>query len=184
MSHKSFNLLALLIAASCVLSHRANGNDLLPDQVFVQAGAAQGSRTLTAGAAWSWDWRRRWAGGSLSGHWEASLGRWISHTDDGTESRAWVTQLGATPVLRWRTPGSPWYLDVGVGANFLLPIYRSSEKQFSTAFNFGSHVAVGLGGGEGSKHDLSLRVQHFSNAGLRRPNPGEDFLQLRYTRRL
>jgi hypothetical protein len=24
-----------------------------------------------------------------------------------------------------------------------------------------------------------LRLQHFSNAGIKKPNPGEDFLQLR-----
>jgi lipid A 3-O-deacylase len=29
-------------------------------------------------------------------------------------------------------------------------------------------------------HELSLRLQHFSNADIKRPNPGENFVQLRY----
>ena len=28
-------------------------------------------------------------------------------------------------------------------------------------------------------HELALRVQHYSNAGIRHPNPGENFVQLR-----
>jgi lipid A 3-O-deacylase len=32
--------------------------------------------------------------------------------------------------------------------------------------------------------DLSLRLQHVSNAGIKEPNPGENFVQLRYARRL
>ena len=30
---------------------------------------------------------------------------------------------------------------------------------------------------EALRHELALRVQHFSNAGIKRPNPGENFLQ-------
>jgi hypothetical protein len=29
-------------------------------------------------------------------------------------------------------------------------------------------------------HELSLRIQHSSNAGIKEPNPGENFLLLRY----
>lgn len=184
MKPTTFNPLVLLLVASAALCESASASELLPDHLFVQAGIAQRSQTLTAGASWAWDWRREWGSGELSGHWEASFGRWTSDMDVGSTSGAWVTQLGATPVLRWKKPGSRWYLEGGIGANFLLPIYRSRYKQFSTALNFGSHVAIGLLGGEQSDHDLSLRLQHYSNAGIRRPNPGEDFLQLRYARRL
>ncbi len=30
------------------------------------------------------------------------------------------------------------------------------------------------------RHALVLRIQHVSNAGIKRPTPGENFLQLRY----
>jgi Lipid A 3-O-deacylase (PagL) len=36
------------------------------------------------------------------------------------------------------------------------------------------------GFGADGEHELALRLQHFSNGGIRRPNPGETFLQLRY----
>ena len=33
---------------------------------------------------------------------------------------------------------------------------------------------------QGYRHELALRLQHFSNAGIKHPNPGENFVQLRY----
>lgn len=184
MKPTTFNLLGLLIAATAAGVGSARATELLPDQVYVQVGLARQAQTLTVGAGWAWDWRRPWGSGVLTGHWEASFGRWVSDMDDGPDNKAWVAQLGATPVLRWKAPERQWYLEAGIGGNLLLPIYRRSDKRFSTAFNFGSHLAIGLLGGEQLNHDPSLRLQHYSNAGICRPKPGEDFLQLRYTRRL
>lgn len=155
---------------------------LAPSSAFVQAGAASDAQMLIAGVTWDWSWHKDLAIGRLSGYWEASFGRWNS--DHGPEGgSAWVTQLGLTPVLRLY-PGSwggRWFLEGGIGVNVLLPIYRSRSKRFSTAFNFGDHLAVGRRFGEGARHELALRLQHFSNAGIKQPNPGEDFVQLRYS---
>jgi lipid A 3-O-deacylase len=44
---------------------------------------------------------------------------------------------------------------------------------------------IGMGrsfGGHG-KNEISLRLQHFSNGGIKKPNPGENFVRVRYTRR-
>jgi lipid A 3-O-deacylase len=41
-------------------------------------------------------------------------------------------------------------------------------------------VAIGRRFGASKEHEVMLRLQHFSNAGIKHPNPGEDFLQLRY----
>jgi len=65
----------------------------------------------------------------------------------------------------------------------LVPVYRTEKKHFSTSLNFGDHLAVGRTFGGRAEHDLAARFQHFSNAGIRQPNPGENFLQLRYSRR-
>ncbi len=51
---------------------------------------------------------------------------------------------------------------------------------FSTRLNFVSQPGVGRSFGSDGRHKLSLRFQHYSNAGIKSPNPGEDFLQLRY----
>jgi hypothetical protein len=56
------------------------------------------------------------------------------------------------------------------------------RSRFSTRFNFGDHLAVGLRFGPRGEHGVALRLQHFSNGGIEKPNPGEDFLQLRYLR--
>ena len=71
----------------------------------------------------------------------------------------------------------------GIGANVIVPIYHSDDKHFSTEFNFGDHLAIGRQFGDHREQEIALRLQHFSNAGIREPNPGENFQQLRYLKR-
>jgi lipid A 3-O-deacylase len=170
----------LVVAES---AHAADG--FAPSRLFVQAGAAEQAQMLVFGAVWDWRWQKPLSGGLLTGYWELSFGRWSSQADPNGNSSAWVTQLGVTPVLRW-FPGADtarWFVEAGIGANVLAPIYRSRDKRFSTAFNFGDHLAVGWYLGAEQRQEISLRVQHFSNAGIKHPNPGENFLQLRYVTR-
>ncbi|MGA0609589.1 acyloxyacyl hydrolase [Caldimonas sp. KR1-144] len=158
----------------------------MPDQTFVQAGVAEDAQAAVVGAIWRSEWDEPFAGGDLGMYWEVSLGRWFADRADGAGSdSAWVTQVGATPVLRWTLSTSrlQWFVEGGIGANFLLPIYRTNDKRFSTTFNFGDHIAAGINLGEQGQHELALRIQHFSNAGIKHPNPGENFLQLRYAYR-
>ena len=160
----------------------AGAGALRPSSAFVQIGAASHTDMAIAGATWDWSWHKDLSFGRLGGYWEASFGRWNSHRA-GQDGTAWVTQLGVTPVLRlyptsW---GGRWFVEAGIGANVLLPIYRSRSKRFSTAFNFGDHLAFGRRFGESGKHELALRLQHFSNAGIKEPNPGENFVQIRYS---
>lgn len=153
-----------------------------PDQWFGQVGVARDAHTVVVGAAWAWAWQHELSPGRASGYWEASFGRWSTEPDHAARSSAWVTQFGLTPVLRWEPKawGERWFVEAGIGANLVLPVYRSRDKRFSTAFNFGDHVALGFRFGERYRHELALRVQHFSNAGIKHPNPGENFVQIRY----
>lgn len=179
---------AQLVAAGLLAcpGAQAGGSALAPDAMFVQAGAASDARTLTVGLQWDGTWSQPLARGRLTLHWEAAFGRWRSEIRTGDRTSAWVTQLGLTPTLRWQAggPAPRWFLDAGIGVNVLFPVYRSGDKQFSTTFNFGDHIAVGRRFGVAQRHELALRVQHYSNAGIKRPNPGEDFVQLRWVRRL
>ena len=61
--------------------------------------------------------------------------------------------------------------------------YTTPDRGFSTRFNFVSQLGVGRSFGNDGRHELSVRVQHHSNGGIRSPNPGEDFVQLRYAYR-
>ncbi len=140
-----------------------------PTATFVQVGAAESASAVVVGTNWDWRWRRHTRWGDLTGYWEVSAGRWSSELPEGGRSNDWVTQLGITPVLRLQPEawGGGWFVEGGIGANVLLPIYRAKGRRF----------------GDRSQHEVALRVQHFSNAGIKHPNPGENFLQLRYTRR-
>ena len=155
----------------------------MPDTVFVQAGvAAKETQMLVVGATRDWTWEKELSWGRATGYWELAVGRWHS---EGRGSQ-WVAQVGVTPVLRvyphrWN---EGWFIEGGIGANLLFPVYQSERKRFSTVFNFGDHIAVGKRFGDKEQHELALRFQHFSNGGIEEPNPGEDFLQLRYSKQL
>jgi hypothetical protein len=98
-----------------------------------------------------------------------------------------VSQIGITPTFRlWAHAEHGWYGEAAVGVNYLTPNYQDSDRRFSTKFNFGDHLGVGYRWGDGQSNvpyqELTLRVEHFSNAGIREPNPGINLLELRYTR--
>jgi lipid A 3-O-deacylase len=161
----------------------AQGFRLRPDAVFGQFGHASrtGTQATTLGAVWSWGWERSLAGGLVTGYHEVSIGRWSSELNDARQS-AWVSQLSITPVLRWsRSRELGGFFELGIGANVITPAYRARGRRFSTEFNFGDHLAVGYRWPV-TGDEIALRLQHFSNAGIRRPNPGEDFVQVRWTR--
>jgi len=175
---------ALNVFASAGASARGEGSwtkSLQPDAAFIQYGGGTRTSTLTAGLQWQPSWRMPLLGGSLSTYIEASLGRWA--LDGEPRASAWVTQIGLTPVLRWR-PGAEdgrWFAEAGIGVNLVAPVYRSENRQFSTTFNFGDHLGLGRNFGAKREHELALRYEHFSNAGISHPNPGMNFVQLRYT---
>jgi len=178
------SLAALSLSALSALAPAAATPSLQPDRVFLQQADSARSRSSTAGLIWDLAWTRDWGGGQLSSYVEAAIARWSVENAEGGRDTAAVTQVGLTPVLRWQAEGSPWFVEGGIGLNLIGPTYRAGRKRFSTAFNFGDHLAVGRGFGPGQRQELALRLQHFSNAGIKKPNPGEDFVQLRWSIRL
>jgi lipid A 3-O-deacylase len=167
------------------LAMPAHAQSWLPDGAFVQFGhAVNDTRTLNAGA--TWQWQRRWPllGGVLGGYWDVALGHWRSPSSSGSQ-QAIVTQLSVTPAWRWRPGGgsSAWFAEAAIGFTAISPIYQNGDRHFSTAFNFADHIAIGRNLDARGHHELALRYEHFSNGGIRRPNPGENFWQLRYAAR-
>lgn len=167
----------LLATANCVAAQAW----ITPTSVFAQAGTARNTHGLTAGAAWHWARQYTFAGGRVTGYWEASISAWSYLAADARRT-AWLAQLGLTPVFRYRPVGgtSPWFFEAGIGLTLSTALYQTDRKRFSTTFNFGDHVAVGRNFGERREHEVSLRLQHFSNGGIKHPNPGENFIQTRY----
>jgi lipid A 3-O-deacylase len=146
--------------------------------VFVQAGMAEHSRSITIGGVWSLPWQYERPCCLFTSSIEATVGRWNTSAD----SDEGVMQFGLTPAVRVErsSPDSRWFLEAGIGANIITPIYRYRNKRFSTAFNFGDHLAIGRSFGMRRDHELTVRIQHFSNGGIKSPNPGENFVQIRY----
>ena len=184
---------ALLLVSACVACYadeaptpvapieapRSPAGVFAPRGFFTQLGVAEEVTATTAGAMWSAK------GNPVRSRWgvyvEASLSRWNSRGGHPSESGV-LTQLAAIPVFRYRFAdgGSPWFVEGGIGATVTSSVFRSADKHFSTAFNFGDHVGLGYAFGAERKDELVLRAEHFSNAGIKHPNPGENFVQLRY----
>lgn len=167
-----------LTVATMTLPAAAEG--LRPSGYLVQAAAGDaGTWSATAGVYWAWDWRRRLGSFEVSGLTEAFVSRWDARGHDG---RRGFTQIGVLPVLRLRPDAgrSPWFAEAGVGLSTIHPIFETDRKRFSTAFNFVDVVGVGRSFGAARQHELGLRLQHVSNGSSRSPNPGQNFVQLRY----
>ena len=146
---------------------------------FVQAGAGEESvRAVSAGAAWSLPWRS--ASGAYSARAEVFASVWRARSYAGGDRN--LVQLGVVPMVRWRPDDgrSPWFVEGGVGLSWLDRQLHTPERSFSTRLNFSDNVGVGRSFGAGGEHELSLRWQHTSNAGIRKPNPGQDLLLVRY----
>ncbi len=172
----------LLLACTSALALSAHAVELMPRGAFVQGGVADhGGYSATAGVLWPWAWRREALGGEFTGLTEAYLSHWSGRV--GSERRGF-TQVGVMPMLRYRFAGgrSDWFAEAGIGISAMDRPFRTDHKQFSTSFNFVDVISAGRSFGERRDQEISLRVTHFSNAGIKKPNPGENFLQLRYAR--
>lgn len=172
-------VLFLLILAGTVKP--AGASDPQSKAVFVQLGLAEDAESIAVGGVWRLGWRYKRPCCLFTSSIEAAAGRWRLRSDGG----GYVTQFGLTPAIRVERPGpNPrWFVELGVGASIISPIYRNGDRHFSTALNFAEYLGVGRAFGARRDHELIIRVEHFSNAGMDSPNSGENFLQLRYQKR-
>lgn len=174
--------LAILFAgfASGFIAAPSVAGGLVPQGAFVETGAADhGIYATSVGLIWSWSLRYRWLGGEVTASTEAFASHWSAKARTGREG---YTELGLVPLARYRfSEGrSPWFVEGGIGVSLLDSELRTPYKQLSTTFNFYDVVAAGRNFGADMRHEISLRMTHMSNGGIKKPNPGENFFQLRY----
>lgn len=115
----------------------------MPDAIVAQLGRARATSTVTLGVQWSRRRRRRPSERALiSNHNEFSRGRWRADAGAGT---AIVSRVGFAPTFRYwpsrLTSGR--FVGAAIGFNPLTPLHCCRGRRFSTAFNFGDHVAFG-----------------------------------------
>lgn len=125
------------------------------------------------------DWKKKWlevGNWHLGGYWEAQIGQW-----SGSNKRS-ISDLGLTPVFRIQQTSlsaiSP-YVEGAIGFHVITPTALDENRHFGGAFQFGDHVGAGARFGERGRYDLGLRFQHLSNGGIKKPNDGINFLQVR-----
>lgn len=165
-----------LATASFGLAAPAMGEELYTSpSVGVRLGA--GEHYQRAELAWESPsfWTYRLENGSrfdLLG--ELGVAYWHAN---GSRERGSVWQVSAIPLLRW-TWDDRYYVEAGIGATAFSHTHFA-DKNISTAFQFGDHIGVGMHLNKQSR--LSLRFSHYSNAGIKRPNPGLNVLQLNYS---
>ena len=173
-----------LLATGCSL---AQAVDWQPDAVTVMGAIGEHDAVMAgAGLRWDWDFHRLRRKSELTAHTELILNEWRAELHDHSGKRNY-TQFVVLPSLRMRLDrgASPWFLEFGIGLSWMNRKMEMPGKEFSTQWNFYNVLGLGytLGGPLGA-HELDLRLVHFSNAGFRNPNPGLNFLQLRYSHAL
>ncbi len=90
-----------------------------------------------------------------------------------------VWQLNAVPMLRW-WPAERFFVEGGIGAT-VFSRTRFAGDQLSTLFQFGDHLGAGYQLTPSVR--VGARISHFSNASIKKPNPGLDIFQLTYVQR-
>ena len=109
---------------------------------------------------------------------DLAAGYWDADKFPGAKHDA-LFDLGLTPVMRLQGNGRVGpYAELGLGAH-VLSHSSIGLTRMSTAFQFGNHVGLGYRFGPKTSYDLSYRFQHLSNAGIKRPNAGINFHQVR-----
>lgn len=152
--------------------------------VYAEGGAGVGNSPTTAmalGFTWHFGTARALWGGLVTTYGDVFLSEWRARqVMDGKQVD--YSQVGAIASARYRFDAghSPWFIDAGIGVSTMDRTYQTPDHRFSTRFQFTPVLSAGRNFGSKGAHELSLRLQHFSNGGIREPNPGENFVRLRY----
>jgi lipid A 3-O-deacylase len=157
----------------------ASGAASAIDGVAVELG--RGNGTDMARIAVQSDWQKQWFRGSdwhVGGYWDLGVGQW-HHGSVAAGQNEDITEIGLTPVFRLQQNDKRGlYGEAGIGFH-LLSRTSIGDKRFSTAFQFGDHIGVGYRFGAKGAYDVSYRFQHLSNGGIKQPNNGINFSQIR-----
>jgi lipid A 3-O-deacylase len=147
------------------------------DGTFVTAGTGNHVDIVGVGLA-SPEWKR-W---TLHGGWSLALngvaGVALWEGRDHPAANRHVVDFNLYPVFRLdrgQASGVVAYLEGSVGVNLLSSTRINEDREFSTAFQFGEFLGVGISFGPKLQYDLGLRVQHVSNGNIKLPNDGLTF---------
>lgn len=162
-----------------------SGNLYALDTVSVEFGNGNATDMARIGAGW--DWGKQWFTDGewlVTGFWEASIGTWRGNSTVGNNRT--ITDIGVTPVFRLQQKNmgsfAP-YAEAAIGFHMISPTFIYANRQFGSAFQFGDHLGLGVRFGERRQFDFAYRYQHLSNGGIKQPNQGINFSQVRFAYR-
>jgi lipid A 3-O-deacylase len=167
------------LAVGCILAALSPAS-VAADSLSVEFGAGDKTKMVRVGAQWKWD--RTWwhsNGTHIGGYWDLTVAQWrgnrFRNIPGSTQN---ISAVGITPVFRLQNDSlKGLYAEAGIGAHLLSELYDNNDKQLSTRFQFGDHVGVGYVFSNNA--DLSLKIQHFSNGSIKKPNDGVNFAVVR-----
>jgi lipid A 3-O-deacylase len=154
------------------------------DSASLELGGGNQVRMLRLGVQSNFG--HRWfqsRGTHISGYWDAAVSEWRGNAYRNVKGeRQYITVFGLTPVFRLQADDlTGWYLEGGIGANLLTKLYDNNDDHLSTSFQFNDHVGAGyvFQGG----WDVGIKLEHFSNGGIKSPNSGVNFVMLKVARK-
>ena len=167
------------IALACTLVSISQAS-FAADSASVEFGSGENTKMVRVGAQWKWE-KAWWPsnGRHIGGYWDATLAQWrgnrYQNMPGSTQS---ITAIGLTPVFRFQNDSLlGFYAEAGIGVHLLSELYDNNDRQLSTKFQFGDHIAVGYVFKNSA--DVRLKVQHFSNGSIKKPNDGVNFAVIR-----
>lgn len=127
------------------------------------------------------DYLRSWSE-HLHLYFESSVNFWQYGAGNQTDTNL---VLSLSPVIQYpvtEVASYPLYIEFGIGVA-LLSDTRFAGKDVGSHYQFEDRLGLVTRFGIDHKNQLALRYFHYSNAGLKKPNPGLDFISLSYLRR-
>lgn len=116
--------------------------------------------------------------GRLYGYWAAGLTWWEADRFGSDEY-----SISLSPVFGWEFTGPRLrpFVEAGIGAGYFTA-NEVGDRRIGSRLHFEDRFGAGVHLGERSR--LQLRVIHYSNAGLKKPNQGINSWSLVYSYRL
>ncbi|MDR2990689.1 MAG: acyloxyacyl hydrolase [Burkholderiaceae bacterium] len=109
---------------------------------------------------------------------EIALGQW--RVPDARN----ITELGYSPVFRLEKPGASgtFFVEGSIGVRLLSHTRLAPRSTLTTTYQFADMAGIGMQWGQGTgAQTVGLRFQHQSNADIKKPNPGINFIMLYYS---
>jgi len=169
----SKNMLPRSVVVFVLTTLAAASHVVHADELGGLAGSLNEYRSLALSYQTAPLWQGAFAAHPLDMSLEYSLGMVRAPSDQPNRD---LLHVGVTPFARW------WFasntgVELGVGANVFSGTHLG-DKGLSTAFQFGSSVGF-FHRLQGTPWLLGLRLTHYSNADIKQPNPGQNYVQLR-----